>query len=197
MPACGTRAAAHPERSALVKLGSFKPRGPRALLLSRSTVVRACGRLSLHLTVVSSLGGICANTPALDMAALQQPPWSWPAAAAGGATLAALPHPSHRRCHRCSVAQATAMACTIAASQLRDRYGLRECSPTAQSANLAQPVGLHDPVLGLPAQAPGPHPAHAEGVPEPHQLQPVHGLPAGQELWRGSRWAPGALQPKL
>ena len=53
------------------------------------------------------------------------------------------------------------------------------------------------PVPGLPAQAPGPHPAHAGVVPEPHQLQPVHGLPAGQELWRSPRRPSGALQPRL
>lgn len=67
-----TREATHPERAALIRLGSLKPRDLKALLVSRSTTVHARASLSLHDTVVSSLGGVCADIPALDMAALQQ-----------------------------------------------------------------------------------------------------------------------------
>ena len=56
-------AGTHAHWSGCLRLG--KPRAPRALLGSRSTAVRACGRLSLHNTVVSSLGGVSADTPAL------------------------------------------------------------------------------------------------------------------------------------
>ncbi len=68
-----TREATDPERAALIRLGSVKPRAPKALLVSVSTAVQACARLALHNTLVSSLGGVCAHAPALDMTALQQP----------------------------------------------------------------------------------------------------------------------------
>ena len=120
-----TRAATHPERAALTRLGSIKPRAPKALLVSRSTAVRACGRLSLHNTVVSSLGGVCADTPALDMAALQPP-----APAAGGGQAGSTATPQSQPAPPPLLLPKHLPACTVAASQLHDRYGLRECSPT-------------------------------------------------------------------
>ena len=168
------------------------------------------------------LGGVSADTPALDMAALQQPP----AAAAVGASQAPLPHLSHsgRRCcyccpntpplaplllHSCLTGMASRSAappCCCMAPWLPSwrpsgsgAPGL--CSWTglvARSiAHLARPVGQHGPVPGLLAQAPGPHPAHAEVVSEPHQLQPDHGLSAGQELRHSPRQPPAASLPEL
>ena len=87
--------------------------------------MRACGRLSLHNTVVSSLGGVSADTPALDMAALQQPP-----AAAGGGQPASTAPPQSQPQPPPLLLPKHLPACTVAASQLHDRYGLRECSPT-------------------------------------------------------------------
>ena len=118
-----TRDATHPERSALIRLGSLKPRAPRPCCSADPPLCVPVAASRLHNTVVSSLGGVCADTPALDMAALQQPP---PAAADGGQPGSPQPQPAPPLL----LLPKHLPACTVAASQLHDRYGLRECSPT-------------------------------------------------------------------